>query len=224
MELSGEYAAQAAPLRPLAGFIPKTFDRATPLADQQLIIAAQSGCRTAFNEIWNLYSGRVYRTILGITQNPQDAEDALQESFLRAFLALESFEGRSSFYSWLTRIGINSALGMLRKRRSRPEGSVILTSLQGEEGAHEELRDRALNPEQIFDQQQQQARLMRAVRRLPSNLRETMQTRIAEDCSVKELAHRLNISQTAAKSRLHRASRRLTTALTAGLGSRATRS
>src|SRR5665213_3446900 len=96
--------------------------------DKHLVLAAQSGCRAAFNELWNLYSRRIYRTLLGITNNPQDAEDALQDAFLRAFLALESFEGRANFYTWLTRIAINSALGILRKRRCRPETSIDTNS------------------------------------------------------------------------------------------------
>ena len=109
--------------------------------DQRLVLAARSGCRTAFNNLWELYSRRVYRTILGITNNAQDAEDALQDSFFRAFVVLDSFEGRASFYSWLTRIAINSALGVLRKRRSHPETSLNTTSLQEDESAPEGFRD-----------------------------------------------------------------------------------
>jgi RNA polymerase sigma-70 factor, ECF subfamily len=179
------------------------------LSDQDLVVAAQSGCRTAFNELWNLYSRRIYGTIFKIVKNPQDAEDALQDSFLRAFLALESFEGRASFYTWLSRIAINSALGILRKRRCRPETSIDSTSRQDAERASEGLRDLAPDPEHTFDQQQRRAKLMQAIGKLPTNLRETVQELLAEDCSVKEVANRLNISQAAAKSRLYRARIRL---------------
>lgn len=209
MALSGEYRSLVA--------IPSALDKntrrlggdtVTP-SDQHLVVAARSGCRVAFNELWDLYSLRVYRTTLSITKNAQDAEDALQESFLRALLALESFEGRASFYTWLTRIAINEALGVLRKRRRRLEISLDSTSRQEEESAPEELRDLAPNPEQIFEEQQRHAKLMKAIHKLPACLQEAVQTRITEDCSVKEIAYRLNISQAAAKSRLYRARTRL---------------
>jgi RNA polymerase sigma factor (sigma-70 family) len=94
-----------------------------PRRNQHLVYAAQSGCRAAFDELVSLHSRRVRRTILAITKDSEDAEDAMQESFLRAFLAISRFEGRASFYSWLTRIAINSALMILRRRRARPEFS-----------------------------------------------------------------------------------------------------
>lgn len=221
MALSVEYGSFAA--------IPSASDISAPeldgdtatSGDQQLVAAARSGSRTAFNELCHLYSRRLYKKTLSITRNAQDAEDALQESFLRAFLALESFEGRASFYTWLTSIAINSALGILRKHRRRPEISLDSTSRQEEESVLEELRALAPNPEQIFEQQQRHAKLMKAIRRLPVNLREAVQTRLTEDCSVKEIANRLNISPAAAKSRLHRARRRLVSPIAARGGSRA---
>jgi RNA polymerase sigma-70 factor (ECF subfamily) len=178
-------------------------------SDQHLVIAARSGCRSAFNELWNLYSQRVYRTVFNITKNKQDAEDALQDSFFRAFLSLESFEGRSSFYSWVTRIAINSALGMLRKRRCRPETSQDAAFQQEDQSAPREVIDLAPDPEQVYDQHQRCARLMQAIERLPASLQEAVQTRMTENCSVKEVASRLNISESAAKSRLYRARTRL---------------
>lgn len=178
-------------------------------SDQRLVLAAQSGCKTAFNELWNLYSRRVFRTIFSITKNTQDAEDVMQDTFLRAFVAFDSFEGRSSFYSWLTRIAINSALGILRKRRSRPEISFNSPLQWDEDDAPVDLRDLAPDPEQTYDQRQRRARLLRAIHRLPTNLREAVQALLAEECSVREVADRLNISEAAAKSRLYRARTRL---------------
>jgi RNA polymerase sigma-70 factor, ECF subfamily len=186
-----------------------------PPGDQHLVVAARSGCRSAFNELWNLYSQRVYRTVFNITKNRQDAEDALQDSFFRAFLSLESFEGRSSFYSWVTRIAINSALGVLRKRRCRPETSHNPAFQQEDEGALREIIDLAPDPEEMYDQHQRCARLMQAIQRLPRSLQEAVQTRMTENCSVKEVASRLNISEAAAKSRLYRARTRLGSSTTA---------
>jgi len=182
-------------------------------SDEHLVIAAQSGCRIAFDELLNLYSRRVYRTVFSITKNAHDAEDAMQDSFFRAFLALDRFEGRAGFYSWLTRIAINSALQILRKRRSHPETSLDKTWLEGE-GAPEELRDVARDPEQVYAEHQKHAKLMQAIGRLPTGLRDAIQTYLTEDCSLREVASRLNISEAAAKSRIYRA-RRLLGSLTA---------
>ena len=191
------------------------------LNDEHLVLAARSGCGSAFNELWNLYSQRVYRTVFNITKNRQDAEDALQDAFFRAFLSLESFEGRSSFYSWVTRIAINSALGVLRKRRCRPESPLNPTFQQEDELPPMEVVDMAPNPEQMYDQHQRCTRLMQAVQRLPTNLQEAVQTQMTADCSIKEAASKLNISQAAVKSRLYRARRRLGSSTPARYGPRA---
>ncbi|WP_158944930.1 RNA polymerase sigma factor [Granulicella sp. S190] len=220
MSLSGEYGTPAVVPSPSDKDVSGVLDHMTPLSHQQLILAARSGCGAAFKELWDLYSWRVYRTTLGITKNEYDAEDALQDSFLHAFRALEGFEGRASFYTWLTRIAINSALGILRKRRCRPETSINSGSQQEEESAPEELTDTAPNPEQVFEQQQRHVQLMQAIHRLPASLREAVQLHIARDCSAKEVACQLNISEAAAKSRLYRASTRLGTMLAARYSSR----
>jgi RNA polymerase sigma-70 factor (ECF subfamily) len=208
MALSGEYLPRVAVLSP------SDKDTHSPggdnaKSDQHLVVAARLGCRTAFNELCHLYSRRIYRTTFSITKNTQDAEDAMQESFLHAFLALDSFEGRASFYTWLTRIAINSALGILRKRHRLPETSLDSTPREEGEVRSAEFKDSSPDPEQVFVQQQRHAKLMQAVHKLPMNLREAVETRITEDCSVKEIAYRLNISQAAAKSRLYRARTRL---------------
>ena len=176
--------------------------------DEQLVTAAQAGSTSAFTELLNLYSRRVYRTILSITKNKEDAEDALQDCFLKAYLALHGFEGRSSFYSWLTRIAINCSLMNLRKRRMRLESSLDLPSEQGEI-AFPKIRDTAPNPEQSYEQSQRYLKLVRAIGRLTPNLREVIEIRGLEECSVRETADMLAISEAATKSRLYRARTRL---------------
>lgn len=174
-------------------------------SDQHLVDEARLGSRAAFNELWNLYSHRIYLTALKVVKNPHDAEDALQDAFLRAFLAIESFEGRASFYVWLTRIAINSALGILRKRRRMPETSLDSTSRQEDYKQPMDLRDFAPGPEQAFDRQERSACLAQAMCRLPVRLQEVLHTLITEECTVREVANRLNISYITAKSRLYRA-------------------
>jgi RNA polymerase sigma-70 factor, ECF subfamily len=177
------------------------------LCDEQLVSAARNGSPAAFAELQRIYSRPIFRTIMGITKNNEDAEDALQDTFLRAYASLQSFEGRSSFYSWLTRIAINSALMLLRKRRTRAEVSVEI-SPDGEESSTYEIRDPGLNPEQICDQQQRHMYMMRAIKRLEPTLR-TALLMAAHDCSLKEIARTLKISEAAVKARLYRARQRL---------------
>lgn len=205
MDIQGDYSFRVTIPFTSDGDTGKCLGYTASSKDQDLVFAARSGCRQAFNELWDLYSRRVYRTLLGITNNPQDAEDALQDAFLRAFLALEGFEGRANFYTWLTRIAINSALGILRKRRCRPETALEANSQREDEGPYGEFRDLAPDPEQVYAVQEEREKLMRAILRLPPELRKATQARITENCSVKEVACRLNISEAAAKSRLYRA-------------------
>jgi RNA polymerase sigma factor (sigma-70 family) len=130
-----------------------------PLRDQRLVRAAQWGCRNAFDELISLYSKRVRRTILGITKNPEDAEDAMQDTFLRAFMAIGRFEGRATFYSWLTRIAINSAFMVLRRQRSRREVSLHSSLDWNGEIVPMDVMDSAAGPEQVCCEQQRHALL-----------------------------------------------------------------
>ncbi len=155
------------------------------------------------------YSHRLYKTILAITKNPEDAEDVLQETFLRAWLALHSFEGRSSVYSWLTRIAMNTAFEILRKRHVR--GEISMDSQLGNDGEVRsyEIRDPNPNPEQIHDLRQRRMTLHKAIQKLDHRLRRPVQMRIRNESSLKEIGRTLNISEGAVKVRLHRARVRL---------------
>jgi RNA polymerase sigma-70 factor (ECF subfamily) len=177
--------------------------------DLELVAAARIGSNAAFEELRSRYSRRLYRRIQSITRNHEDAEDALQETFLRAHLALDSFEGRSQFASWLTRIAINSALMILRVRRRRAEVSLEPPSESGEPALAIDVRDTALNPEQLYDQRQRCYCALHAMSKLDNSLRTPMTIWIERECSIKELARTLDLSVTAVKSRLHRARKRL---------------
>ena len=152
---------------------------------------------------------RLYRRIQSITRNHEDAEDALQDTFLRAYLALDSFEGRSQFASWLTRIAINSALMVLRKRRRQAEVSFEPPSESDEPALPIDVRDTALNPEQLYDQRQRCYCALHAMSKLDHSLRTPMTIWIERECSLREVARTLDLSVTAVKSRLHRARKRL---------------
>jgi RNA polymerase sigma-70 factor (ECF subfamily) len=184
----------------------------TAKLESEIVSAAQAGSPGAFTELYATYSRRLYRTIVAITKNPEDAEDALQDTFLRVCLAIHTFEGRASIYSWLTRIAVNSALMILRKRRTRAE---ILFDPQPDDPAETfclEIRDPEQNPEQACDAHQRRKRLQRAIYSLDSHLREPIRMQVEKDASLKEIGRVLNLSEAAVKTRLHRARLRISAA------------
>jgi RNA polymerase sigma-70 factor, ECF subfamily len=187
--------------------------RRTALRDAALVSAALAGSSDAFAELQRLYSRQIYSTIFRITRNREDAEDLLQDTFLQAYLALRNFEGRSSVYSWLTRIAINSALMLLRKRRNHHEVCCDFAGETEHEVAYQEPKDPCLNPEQVYDQHQRCANIHREIERLQANLREPLQTRMTHGSSLGEIAKTLDITEAAVKARLYRARTRLNATL-----------
>jgi len=177
----------------------------------EIVSASEGGSPVTFEELHTIYSRRLYRTIVGITKNPEDAEDALQEAFLRAHLALHTFKGGSSIYSWLTRIAINAALSLLRKRRSRPEISFDIQTHAQSETIFFEVEDCAPNPEDSFDLHQRQLQTLRAIHLLKPGLQAPIRMQLMHGWSLREISLALNISEAAVKTRLHRARRRLST-------------
>jgi len=174
------------------------------MGDDLLVAAAQAGQEWAFVELCTRNSKRVFNTIYGVTKNREDAEDALQDSMMRAFLHLKQFDGRSSFATWFTRIGINSALMILRKRRIRLETSMDATA-EGETWQTWQIADYSANPEQHYVGHEKSMRLKRAICRLPSTLRSVVELGQMEGHSMKQIARNMGISVPATKSRLARA-------------------
>lgn len=174
-------------------------------SEEELISDAVGGMVGASEELSNLYSKSLYAIALYITGNKEDAEDALQDSLLRAYLSLPRFQGRSSYYTWVTRIVINSSLMLLRKRRVRRETTLMFPSWR------EEPKDQRQDPERNLEHQHRHLALMRAMKRLERPFRKLVELRVSQNCSIKEAAHILKISETAARSRMHRALLRLRT-------------
>ncbi len=181
--------------------------------DMKLVAAARAGSSSAFEELQALYSHSLYKRIFSMTRNREDAEDALQETFLHAYVALNTFEGRSQFASWLTSIAINSALMTLRKRRRRAEISFDLPSETEVHSPTFDVCDTALNPEQICDQRQRCYCALRAVHKLHPRLRTALSMWMKQESSIREVARTLDLSEAAVKARLHRARKRLITTI-----------
>jgi RNA polymerase sigma-70 factor, ECF subfamily len=173
--------------------------------DAMLVAVALSGDSSAFVELSKRHSRRVLHRIYRMTNNWQDAEDVLQESLMRAFVHLHTFESRASFSTWLTRIAINSALMLLRKRKGALRSAIDSTLDDIDQSERWELRDHRDNPEQHYARQQRASMLSGAMQRLRPQLRRVLELQQVGALSTKEIAQRVGISESAAKSRLLRA-------------------
>jgi RNA polymerase sigma-70 factor (ECF subfamily) len=184
------------------------------MSEAALVSAARRGKRSAFEELCQRSGQAVYRTVYRITKNREDAEDALQDAYLRAFLHLKDFDGRSNFSTWLTRIAINSALMLLRKRRAGREISMEGYSDGTETVAPLETPDRAPNPETRLALKQRHEKLRGAIDGLRPSIRKVIELQLSHDHSMKETAGMMGISVCAAKSRLFHAKAQLRKSLT----------
>jgi RNA polymerase sigma factor (sigma-70 family) len=172
--------------------------------DEMLVAAAKTGEQQAFSELWNRHSKKTFSTTYRITRNRQDAEDALQDAFLKAYVHLKNFDGRSSFSTWLTRIAINSALMILRRKRAHPEISMDGGS-DGETGQHCEVADKRVDTEEHYVKSERAQRLQRAIPQLRPALRTIVELQQVHDIPIKKIAEIAGISVAATKSRLSRA-------------------
>jgi RNA polymerase sigma-70 factor (ECF subfamily) len=173
------------------------------------VTAVSAKSEAAFTELHRLYARRVYSTIFSIMKNHEDPEDVLQETLMRTYLALGSFEGRSKLYSWLTRIAINSSLMALRKRRVRRETRFEPLSCCEDEMPQLQIKDPSPNPEESYLQVERSLRTLNAMAELELPLRTVLQIQMSRECSIREIARSLDLSEASVKSRLHRARRRL---------------
>jgi len=172
-------------------------------SDERLVAVAKLGDRSAFAELWRRHSRTAYTKVYQITKNRADTEDVIQEAWIKAFIHLNSFDGRAKFSTWLTRIAINSAFMALRKRRSRPEAS--LESTDGETWQIREIADQTKDVEEQYVKREGVERLRQAICRLNPQLRAVVEIQQSEQGQVKEVAELAGISISAAKSRLSRA-------------------
>lgn len=188
--------------------------QASGFDEAALVAQAQSGGVEAFTELVNRYERNIYRLARHITQSPEDAEDVLQETFLKAYEHLGDFQGNSKFYTWLVRIAVNQSLMKLRKRKSDASVSLDDPYDTGEETLVREIAAWDPNPEQTYTQEEMRAILEKAVDSLPPTFRAVFALRDIEELSTEETAAALNLSIPAVKSRLLRARLKLREKLT----------
>jgi RNA polymerase sigma factor (sigma-70 family) len=175
------------------------------MSDAMLVAAAKRGQRASFDALCERSSSKILRTTYRITQNREDAEDALQDALLKAFVHLKDFDGRSSFSTWLTRIAINSALMILRKKRLCREISVESFADGNEAGKVWEIIDCTPNPETRYQERERERILWGVIDGLRPSVRKVIEFQLAQDCPMKETAEKIGISVCAAKSRLFHA-------------------
>src|SRR5271156_4793620 len=151
--------------------------------DEWLIAAAKDGNVDAFAALRDRHFRRILRTTYRITKNWEDAEDALQDAFLKAFTHLKEFEGRCSFSSWVTRIAINMALMILRKKRVIKELSIDAGDNDCVLDDGWQLRDLREDPERCYSRHERANLLKRAIRGLRPNLRTALELQQAQEHS-----------------------------------------
>ena len=174
-------------------------------SDERLLAAARSSDERAFAELSGRYRKSIHITVSRIVRHREDAEDVVQDTLFKAFIHLKYFRGTCRFSSWLTRIAINSALMLLRKRRS---GSEVFCDQRGNEDRSCEIADfpdPSPSPERIYEKRQALDILSRAITRLPPAYRSVLTPFYDHEESIQRIADTVGITVSATKSRLRRA-------------------
>lgn len=179
-----------------------------------IVDRARHGDAAAFTSLVQKYEPKIYRLAKHITQNDEDAEDVLQEAFLKAYSHLPNFQGQSKFYTWIVRIAVNEALMKLRKRKSDRSVSLDEPQDTGEDVVTREIAVWEDDPEQKYSREELRSILDRAVDSLKPTFRTVFVLRDIEELSTEETAETLGISIPAVKSRLLRARLQLRERLT----------
>jgi len=193
------------PIQLLSATNPHQLPSSIAKEDEHLLVAAaKRGDGAAFEELVNRYERKIFRLTMNITRNREDAEDAMQDAFLKSYAHLKDFQEDSRFYTWLVRIAANEALMRLRKRR--PNQFSLDEPIEGDEDLMpRELQDWGPSPEQRFAQTEMHEILSDVIDKLEPDFRVVFVLRDIEELSTEETAKTLGISVPAVKSRLLRA-------------------
>jgi RNA polymerase sigma-70 factor (ECF subfamily) len=182
--------------------------------ESALVMQAREGDTEAFGELVRRYEGRIFRLAQHVTQNREDAEDVLQETFMKAYEHLDQFKGDSKFYTWIVRIAVNQALMKLRRRKTDKSVSLDETIDTGEDMVVREIAAWGEDPEQQLSREELGGILETAIQSLEPLYRSVFVLRDIEELSTEETAEVLGLSVPAVKSRLLRARQQLREKLT----------
>jgi RNA polymerase sigma-70 factor (ECF subfamily) len=176
--------------------------------EADVVARAKTRSETAFEQLVEHYQRRAFRLAWKITRNHEDAEDVLQNAFVKAFQNLPDFRGDSRFYTWLVRITINEALMNLRRRRSN-EVSMDESQQAADTTVPLEIKDQAANPEKRYLQHEVQRILAATINELEPSYQAVVQLRDVEGLSTEQTAQALDLTSSAVKTRLQRARMKL---------------
>jgi RNA polymerase sigma-70 factor (ECF subfamily) len=186
----------------------------TGIEEGTLVEQAREGDVRSFSELVRRYEGKIFRLAQHITQNREDAEDVLQETFMKAFEHLDQFQGNSKFYTWIVRIAVNQALMKLRRRKTDRSVSIDENIDTGEDTVVREIAAWDENPEARFSREELGQILDTAIQSLEPPYRSVFLLRDVDELSTEETAEALGLSVPAVKSRLLRARLQLREKLT----------
>jgi RNA polymerase sigma-70 factor, ECF subfamily len=183
-----------------------------PETDAELVARLQRGDDSAFEAIVRAHTGRLMSVARRFLGNNEDAQDAVQDAFIRAFKAIHTFEARAQLHTWLHRILVNSALMKLRERRRRPTESIddLLPSYAAD--GHQAVASRDWS-DAVLERKETAALVRQAIAMLPDHYREVLVLRDIEEKDTAEAAEILGTSSNVVKVRLHRARQALRTLL-----------
>lgn len=186
------------------------------LSDRDAVSRAQKGDQEAFRVLVERYQGRIHRLAHRVLRDDEQARDAVQDAFLKAYTNLGSFEGRSSFYTWLYRLAMNLCLDARRRDRSdrfvsTPENGDLerIATLDSRPAGEQHWRSHEEAPDEAVGRGELRAAVARAIAALPDAARETLVLREVEGLSYAEIADALDIPKGTVMSRLHYARRRV---------------
>jgi RNA polymerase sigma-70 factor, ECF subfamily len=176
-------------------------EKVPAVTDEELVRKSKEDDERAFGELVSRYESKVYSLALRMVRNPEDAEDVLQDTFLRAYRGIKSFQGASTFSTWIYRITANSALMRLRKKQL----PTISIEDQDERETPVNIADWSPGPSEQLMTKELQDEMDEAIDTLPPEFRQVFILRDIEERSNAEVAEILDLSVAAVKSRLHRA-------------------
>jgi RNA polymerase sigma-70 factor (ECF subfamily) len=186
-----------------------------PILDESALIAqSREGDAEAYGQLVRRYQGKIFRLAQHITQNREDAEDVLQETFLKAYEHLDQFQGNSKFYTWIVRIAVNQSLMKLRRRKNDKSVSMDDAIDTGEDMIVREIAAWDENPEERLSREEVGGILDSAIESLEPPYRSVFVLRDIEELSTEDTAEALGLSVPAVKSRLLRARLQLREKLT----------
>jgi RNA polymerase sigma-70 factor (ECF subfamily) len=173
--------------------------------ETSLVAQARIGDGRSFSELVRRYEGKIFRLAQHVTQNREDAEDVLQETFMKAYEHLDQFQGNSKFYTWIVRIAVNQALMKLRRRKTDKSVSLDEAIDTGEDTVVREIAAWDEDPEERYTREELGKILDSAVQSLDPPYRSVFVLRDVDELSTEETAEALGLSVPAVKSRLLRA-------------------